>query len=64
MSVSVKTSKGERIKNPSSFEIETLKVMCSENDCTMEMLIDAIHSNYCSEPISCQVHYLKTGEIV
>ena len=60
----VKTSKGERIKKPSAFEIQTLIDMCIENDCTMEMLIDAIHSNYCSEPISCQVHFQKTGEII
>jgi hypothetical protein len=61
--MALKTSDQKRIKKPSEFEIKTLIDMCVENDCTMETLIDAIHSNVCSEPISVQVEFLKTGRL-
>lgn len=59
----MKTSKNELIKNPSKFEIETLKNICFENDCTMEILIDAIMNNVVSQEISMQIRYLKTGKL-
>lgn len=56
----LKTTDGKLIKNPSVFEIQTLKDMCIGFDCTMEQLIDAMMNNFVSESISIQVDYLKT----
>jgi hypothetical protein len=48
---------------PSRFELETLREICSANDCSMEMLIDALMNNVVREQIAAQIHYLKTGEL-
>lgn len=45
------------------FEINTLREIALENDCCIEMLIDALQNNIVREQISIQVHYLKTGEL-
>ena len=58
-----KTSDQKRIKKPTTFEIETLIEMCVQNDCTMEMLIDALRCNVVSQELSIQVHYLKTRKL-
>jgi hypothetical protein len=48
---------------PTKFEIETLREICRENDCDMEMLIDALMNNIVSEQLSIQIYYIKTGEL-
>lgn len=52
-----------RVKNPTKFEIQTLKDIAKNNDCTMEQLIDALMSNIVTEQISIQIHFNKTGEL-
>jgi len=49
-----------RVKSPSKFEIETLKDIARDNDCSMEQLIDCIMSNFVRAAISFQVNSTLT----
>lgn len=52
-----------KVKKPTAFEIETLKEIAKNNDCSMEELIDALMSNVVREQLSIQIKYNKTGEL-
>jgi len=42
---------------------EALEILCKNNECTMDELIDALMNNCVSEALSVQIEYNKTGEI-
>jgi hypothetical protein len=56
-----KEFKMSKVKNPTKFEIETLKEIAKNNDCTMEQLIDALMGNVVREQISIQIEYNKNN---
>ena len=50
-----------KIKNPTKFEVDGLKSLCKNLNCSMAELISAIMSNSVSEEIGIQLHYTKYG---
>lgn len=49
-------------KSPTKFEIDGLKSLAKNLDCTMSELIDAIMSNCVTEEIGKQLQYNRTKE--
>jgi DNA-binding Xre family transcriptional regulator len=41
---------------------QALEILCNENNCTIDELVDALMNNIVAEQISIQIHYKKIGQ--
>ncbi|HEX2959106.1 MAG TPA: hypothetical protein VHO70_19880 [Chitinispirillaceae bacterium] len=48
---------------PNEYEIAILQDICEQNDCTMDVLFEALTKNIVREQLSDQIHFQKTGEL-